>query len=175
MIDREASRPRELEALLDVELFATPLIRVAVVVSSVAAEGFTVIVLLVRWVGERRALGASLPAEVRPSRSGVRVLPLPDPGVLMTAYAVTRLGRESWSPLRLLLDRQPDRSAGLLVKPPVRARHNATPANASSPPWPASVIAVSRAESFQATSSLFRTWPTIPPAPSSKTPTSCCF
>ncbi len=41
----------------------------------------------------------------RPSRAGVRVLPLPDPGVLMTAYAVTRLGREAWPPLRLVLDR----------------------------------------------------------------------
>jgi DNA-binding transcriptional LysR family regulator len=45
-----------------------------------------------------------LPLE-RAVRPGVRVLPLADPGVLMTAYAVTRRGRESWPPLRLLLDR----------------------------------------------------------------------
>jgi DNA-binding transcriptional LysR family regulator len=47
----------------------------------------------------------------RPSRSGVRVLPLPDPGVLMTAYAVTRLGRQDWPPLRLVLDRLTERHA----------------------------------------------------------------
>jgi DNA-binding transcriptional LysR family regulator len=41
----------------------------------------------------------------RASRPGVRVLPLPEPGVLMTAYAVTRMGREDWPPLRLVLDR----------------------------------------------------------------------
>jgi hypothetical protein len=35
----------------------------------------------------------------------VRVLPLPEPGVLMTAYAVTRMGRQDWPPLRLVLDR----------------------------------------------------------------------
>ncbi len=45
-----------------------------------------------------------LPLE-RPTRDGVRVLELTDPPVLMTTYAVTRLGRENWSPLRLLLDR----------------------------------------------------------------------
>jgi DNA-binding transcriptional LysR family regulator len=45
-----------------------------------------------------------LPLE-RAVRPGVRVLLLADPGVLMTAYAVTRRGRESWPPLRLLLDR----------------------------------------------------------------------
>ena len=45
-----------------------------------------------------------LPLE-RPTRKGVRVLELTDPPVLMTSYAVTRLGRENWSPLRLLLER----------------------------------------------------------------------
>ncbi len=45
----------------------------------------------------------------RPTRSEVRVLPLPGPGVLMTAYAVTRLGRQAWPPLRLVLDRLTDR------------------------------------------------------------------
>jgi DNA-binding transcriptional LysR family regulator len=45
-----------------------------------------------------------LPLGRRP-RDGVTVLPLTDPGVLMTAYAVTRRGRSAWPPLRLLLDR----------------------------------------------------------------------
>jgi DNA-binding transcriptional LysR family regulator len=45
-----------------------------------------------------------LPLE-RTTRSEVRVLELTEPSVVMTTYAVTRLGRESWSPLRLLLDR----------------------------------------------------------------------
>jgi DNA-binding transcriptional LysR family regulator len=44
-----------------------------------------------------------LPLE-RPTGDGVRVLPLVDPAVVMTAYAVTRLGRENWSPLRVVLD-----------------------------------------------------------------------
>jgi DNA-binding transcriptional LysR family regulator len=53
-----------------------------------------------------------LPLE-RPTGSGVRVLELTDPPVLMTAYAVTRRGRATWPPLRLLLDRLVDRDAGL--------------------------------------------------------------
>ena len=40
----------------------------------------------------------------RPTRAGVRVLELGDPSVRLTAYAVTRRGRASWSPLRLVLD-----------------------------------------------------------------------
>lgn len=40
----------------------------------------------------------------RPARRGVSVLRLAEPAVLMTAYAATRRGRESWAPLRLLLD-----------------------------------------------------------------------
>ena len=51
-----------------------------------------------------------LPLE-RATTPGVRVLPLADPSVVMTAYAVTRLGRERWSPLRLLLDRLTQRHA----------------------------------------------------------------
>lgn len=47
---------------------------------------------------------ALLPAG-SPTREGVSLLELRDPPVLLTAYAVTRLGRERWSPLRLLLDR----------------------------------------------------------------------
>lgn len=45
-----------------------------------------------------------LPAE-RPARAGVKVLPLRDPKIVMTAYAATRRGRSTWPPLRLLLDR----------------------------------------------------------------------
>jgi DNA-binding transcriptional LysR family regulator len=41
----------------------------------------------------------------RPTRPSVTVLPLPEPGVVMTAFAVTRRGRSTWPPLRLLLDR----------------------------------------------------------------------
>lgn len=41
----------------------------------------------------------------RPTRTGVRVVPLSEPRLTMTVYAVTRRGRESWPPLRLLLDR----------------------------------------------------------------------
>lgn len=47
---------------------------------------------------------ALLPVD-RPAREGVAVLPLPDPTLMMTAYAVTRRGRATWPPLRLLLDR----------------------------------------------------------------------
>ncbi|MCJ0903678.1 LysR family transcriptional regulator [Rhodococcus sp. ARC_M6] len=45
-----------------------------------------------------------LPAE-RKTRPGVRIMPLTDPPVILTAYAVTRRGRSSWPPLRLVLDR----------------------------------------------------------------------
>ncbi|MGE0219825.1 LysR family transcriptional regulator [Mycolicibacterium sp.] len=41
----------------------------------------------------------------RPTAAGVKVLPLHDPDVTMTAYAVTRRGRTDWSPLRAVLDR----------------------------------------------------------------------
>jgi DNA-binding transcriptional LysR family regulator len=53
-----------------------------------------------------------LPAQ-RATRAAVRVLPLTDPPVVMTAYAVTRLGREGWSPLRIVLDRLVGRHAGV--------------------------------------------------------------
>ena len=36
---------------------------------------------------------------------GVRVRPLREPSVMLTAYAVTRTGRSTWSPLRAILDR----------------------------------------------------------------------
>jgi DNA-binding transcriptional LysR family regulator len=47
---------------------------------------------------------ALLPLD-RPGRDGIQVLPLPEPALVMTAYAVTRRGRADWPPLRLLLDR----------------------------------------------------------------------
>ncbi|CAN3129424.1 LysR family transcriptional regulator [Mycobacterium sp. smrl_JER01] len=52
----------------------------------------------------------------RPTASGVAVLPLHDPAVTLTAYAVTRRGRAAWSPLRAILDRMcpPD---GVLAQP----------------------------------------------------------
>jgi DNA-binding transcriptional LysR family regulator len=41
----------------------------------------------------------------RPTGSGVKVVPLSDPAVILTAYAVTRAGRATWPPLRAVLDR----------------------------------------------------------------------
>jgi DNA-binding transcriptional LysR family regulator len=50
-------------------------------------------------------LGVGLLPARRPTGPGVRLLELSDPPVRMTAYAVTRRGRERWAPLRLLLER----------------------------------------------------------------------
>ncbi len=52
-----------------------------------------------------------LPSDRVPTH-GVRILELTDPPVRLTAYAVTRRGREDWSPLRLLLDRLVAHHAG---------------------------------------------------------------
>ena len=54
----------------------------------------------------------------RPTRRGVTVLPLSDPPLTLTTYAVTRRGRSTWPPLRLVLDR--------LAPPgsPVRHQHD---------------------------------------------------
>ena len=41
----------------------------------------------------------------RPTGSGVKVVPLSEPAVVLTAYAVTRVGRATWPPLRAVLDR----------------------------------------------------------------------
>jgi DNA-binding transcriptional LysR family regulator len=49
--------------------------------------------------------GVGLLPAGRPTRPGVTVLPITDPEIVMTAYAVTRRGRSTWPPLRLLLDR----------------------------------------------------------------------
>jgi DNA-binding transcriptional LysR family regulator len=40
----------------------------------------------------------------RPTGPGVKVVPLSDPCVVLTAYAVTRAGRSTWPPLRAVLD-----------------------------------------------------------------------
>jgi DNA-binding transcriptional LysR family regulator len=48
----------------------------------------------------------------RPTCRGVKVLPLTQPDVVLTAYAVTRRGRATWPPLRVALNRmrpEPDR------------------------------------------------------------------
>jgi DNA-binding transcriptional LysR family regulator len=41
----------------------------------------------------------------RPTCDGVKVLPLADANPILTAYAVTRRGRSTWPPLRVVLDR----------------------------------------------------------------------
>ncbi|HXH80849.1 LysR family transcriptional regulator [Nocardioides sp.] len=48
-------------------------------------------------------LGVALLPSSRASHSGVKVLPINDPGVRLRAYAVTRRGRDQWPPLRALL------------------------------------------------------------------------
>ncbi|GAB3992693.1 LysR family transcriptional regulator [Nocardioides marmoraquaticus] len=45
-----------------------------------------------------------LPLDRRPA-AGVRVLPIAGRGVELTSYAVTRRGREQWSPLRTVVER----------------------------------------------------------------------
>jgi DNA-binding transcriptional LysR family regulator len=49
--------------------------------------------------------GVGLLPAGRPTRPGVQLLPIVDPEIVLTAYAVTRRGRATWPPLRLLLDR----------------------------------------------------------------------
>lgn len=48
--------------------------------------------------------GVGLLPIARPTAQGVTVLPLTDPEVVMTSYAVTRVGRADWPPLRAVLD-----------------------------------------------------------------------
>ncbi|CAN5643700.1 LysR family transcriptional regulator [soil metagenome] len=62
--------------------------------------------------------GVGLLPAGRPTRPGVTVLPIVDPEIVLTAYAVTRRGRSTWPPLRVLLDRLRPDSA---VPPPSRA------------------------------------------------------
>jgi DNA-binding transcriptional LysR family regulator len=54
-------------------------------------------------------LGVGLLPETRSPHDGVALVPLRDPGVLLRSYAVTRRGRASWPPLRLVLDRLEER------------------------------------------------------------------
>lgn len=53
----------------------------------------------------------------RPTGAGVAVLPLREPEVMMTAYAVTRRGRRAWPPLRAVIDRMRPPSGGRLRHP----------------------------------------------------------
>jgi DNA-binding transcriptional LysR family regulator len=53
----------------------------------------------------RTGYGIGLLPIHRPTGEGVRVLPLTAPAVVLTAFAVTRRGRSTWPPLRLVLDR----------------------------------------------------------------------
>ena len=53
----------------------------------------------------------------RPTNPGVTVLPLSDPKVVLTAYAVTRRGRSTWPPLRVVLDRMRPVPDGSLPRP----------------------------------------------------------
>jgi len=50
-------------------------------------------------------LGVGLLPRGRTSRRGVTVRPLRDPPVMLRGYAVTRRGRDRWSPLRAVLER----------------------------------------------------------------------
>ncbi|WP_235562161.1 LysR family transcriptional regulator [Marmoricola sp. Leaf446] len=52
-----------------------------------------------------QGLGVGLLPVDRATRPGVRVLDLAGTGVVLTAYAATRRGRDAWPPLRLVLDR----------------------------------------------------------------------
>jgi DNA-binding transcriptional LysR family regulator len=49
--------------------------------------------------------GVGLLPIARPTHPGVKVLPLSGPEVILTAYAVTRRGRSTWPPLRVVLER----------------------------------------------------------------------
>jgi DNA-binding transcriptional LysR family regulator len=49
-------------------------------------------------------LGVGLLPVDRPAVSGVRVLPLEGPQVRLRAFAVTRVGRAAWPPVRLVVD-----------------------------------------------------------------------
>jgi len=53
----------------------------------------------------------------RPTDRGVKVLPLADANPILTAYAVTRRGRATWPPLRVVLDRLRPSSETQLPQP----------------------------------------------------------
>lgn len=73
----------------------------------------------------RTGYGVGLLPVHRPTGPGVRVLPLTDPAVVLTAFAVTRRGRSTWPPLRLVLDRLRPRTRPVPAEPWPRpaARH----------------------------------------------------
>lgn len=50
-------------------------------------------------------LGVGLLAETEPRLPGVTLLPVNEPPVTQRAYACTRIGRDSWPPVRLVLER----------------------------------------------------------------------
>ena len=56
-----------------------------------------------------------LPAQ-RPTRDGVKVVPLSGRTLVLRAYAVTRRGRSTWSPLRLLLNQLTQADRGLRLR-----------------------------------------------------------
>jgi DNA-binding transcriptional LysR family regulator len=56
-------------------------------------------------------LGVGLLPVERPTRPGIRLVPLTDPAVTLRSYAVTRQGRASWPPLALVLERLVTRAA----------------------------------------------------------------
>ena len=56
-------------------------------------------------------LGVALLTDSLPPHEGVAVVRLRDPEVLLRSYAVTRRGRGSWPPLRLVLDRLEEHAA----------------------------------------------------------------
>jgi DNA-binding transcriptional LysR family regulator len=53
----------------------------------------------------------------RPTTAGVKVLELPEPKAVLTAYAVTRRGRATWPPLRAVLDRMRPARGSELPRP----------------------------------------------------------
>ncbi|MGB3485019.1 MAG: LysR family transcriptional regulator [Mycobacterium sp.] len=53
----------------------------------------------------RSGYGVGLLPLQRPTLDGLRILPLSEPAVTLTAYAVTRRGRAGWPPLALILNR----------------------------------------------------------------------
>ena len=62
----------------------------------------------------------------RPTGAGVKALPLTGPEVILTAYAATRVGRSTWPPLRVVLDR--------LRPPPGTLPRHSWPRPAAEPP-----------------------------------------
>ncbi|MDN5851486.1 MAG: LysR substrate-binding domain-containing protein, partial [Actinomycetia bacterium] len=49
-------------------------------------------------------IGVGLMAETEPRLPGLTLLPINEPQVAQRAYVCTRVGRDSWPPVRLVLD-----------------------------------------------------------------------